>query len=176
LCASRAASACAACSRDAICGPIAHMPMSKDRRRKKYAEDPDHRQKRLACNADYWERHKEEINKARREKRKTDPKYRKKVRASNYKSRLKNRYGLSPDDKKAMRKRQRGRCRICREKKRKLCVDHKGKIVRGLLCDPCNLGLGHFRDDPKRMRRAIAYVKASSPPSRRKRKKARRKR
>ena len=108
--------------------------------------------------------------------RKTDAKYRRKDRLQGLKSRLKNIYGISFDDYKTLRKRQRGRCRICRKKKRKLCVDHKRKIVRGLLCHPCNLGLGLLRDDTKRMRRAIAYVKASSPPRRRKRKKARRRR
>jgi hypothetical protein len=74
-----------------------------------------------------------------------------------------------------MYKRQGGRCRICGVKKRTLFIDHKetdhkGKIVRGLLCHPCNVGLGFFRDDTKRMRRAIDYVKASLPKRRRRRK------
>lgn len=41
-----------------------------------------------------------------------------------------------------------------------LAVDHchsTGKI-RGVLCRPCNLGLGYFRDDPERLLRAIKYL------------------
>lgn len=42
-----------------------------------------------------------------------------------------------------------------------LVVDHchtRGHI-RGYLCPPCNLGLGHFKDDPERLRAAIQYLR-----------------
>jgi hypothetical protein len=150
-----------------------NVPLSNAAARKKYREDADYRRRKLAYSLAYRAAHKDEINRKRREQNAT-PKGRAAVRDAC----LKRRYGVSLDDYKAMYKRQRGRCRICRVKKRKLYVDHKGPIVRGLLCNPCNLGLGIFRDDPKRMRAAITYVKASArtPRRRRKRKKARRKR
>jgi hypothetical protein len=36
--------------------------------------------------------------------------------------------------------------------------DHKTGNVRGILCSPCNMGLGHLRDDPTLMRRLAYYV------------------
>jgi hypothetical protein len=62
---------------------------------------------------------------------------------------------------------QGGRCAICRRKpgKRRLAVDHCHKTgqIRGLLCGRCNIGLGHFKDSPKRLRAAIAYLARSKP-------------
>lgn len=63
-------------------------------------------------------------------------------------------------------------CAIC-EKSCKtgkaLAIDHDhrccqgkkscGKCIRGLLCQDCNLGLGHFRDNPNSLMRAIDYLR-----------------
>lgn len=42
------------------------------------------------------------------------------------------------------------------------CPDNRrscGKCVRGLLCARCNMGLGHFGDDPSIVESALSYLK-----------------
>jgi hypothetical protein len=56
--------------------------------------------------------------------------------------------------------RQEGRCPICEWPLAKPVVDHDHRTgaVRGLLCGPCNRGLGHFRDAPGLCDRAALYL------------------
>lgn len=70
-------------------------------------------------------------------------------------------YGITLEEFEKMRRQQRWRCAICKERKLKLCVDHDhptGK-VRGLLCLRCNRALGLFHDDAARLQNAVAYVR-----------------
>jgi hypothetical protein len=84
---------------------------------------------------------------------------------------LKSKYGLTLDQYNALKKKQRGRCAICRKKEtakpskgrkkaRGLSVDHchKRKRVRGLLCSRCNAGLGQFLHSIRLLRLAICYM------------------
>jgi len=80
-------------------------------------------------------------------------------------------YGISLEDFNLMFLNQNNRCLICN------CVmqlpkeqmgqgmdvvaidhDHKTGQVRGLLCNSCNKGLGHFKDDKKILSKAIKYL------------------
>lgn len=70
------------------------------------------------------------------------------------------RYGITHDDWHALLIAQSGRCAICTTPLRRPYVDHDHAtgIVRGLLCNGCNLAVGMFRDDPARLAAAIAYL------------------
>ena len=54
-------------------------------------------------------------------------------------------------------------CVICGADE-KLVVDHDHRTgkVRGMLCNHCNRGLGHFRDDPLLLEFAAQYLYASA--------------
>lgn len=76
-------------------------------------------------------------------------------------SSLKRLYGdEAPAHKAKQLKKQKGRCAICRKKiLKRPCLDHKGKVLRGVLCLACNLGVGFFRDSRPTLRRAISYLR-----------------
>lgn len=71
-------------------------------------------------------------------------------------------YGITQSEWDQAFLRQGGRCAICKEE-RKLHVDHAHDTgqFRGLLCSPCNVGIGMLGDDPQRMSLAAQYVYAS---------------
>lgn len=73
-------------------------------------------------------------------------------------------YGLTQAAFHAMIDAQGGRCPICGRVPPKLVVDHdhRSGVVRGLLCGPCNLGLGHLRDQPVLCERAADYLREST--------------
>lgn len=54
-------------------------------------------------------------------------------------------------------------CVICGSEE-KLVVDHDHKTgaIRGMLCNHCNRGLGHFRDDPELLEFARIYLLSSA--------------
>lgn len=77
---------------------------------------------------------------------------------------LRCRHGLTIEQYNALLRRQRGRCAICGaakcKTKRRLSVDHDHAtdLVRGLLCNNCNIGIGQFQDNPVLLRKAAAYL------------------
>lgn len=74
------------------------------------------------------------------------------------------RYGLTAAQYDALLLQQDKRCAICHTddpgRMKNWCIDHchTTGAVRGLLCQPCNLGLGGFRDNPAHLEAAIAYL------------------
>ena len=75
------------------------------------------------------------------------------------------RYKLEPLDRAALLAAQDGGCAICQTFAGRMVVDHEHASgrVRGILCDSCNVALGHFRDDPVVLAEAIGYLGATLP-------------
>lgn len=106
----------------------------------------------------------------RKRRLREDPSYRLVVREGN----LRFKYGMSLDDYAAMLQRQGGRCAICGttepgptghfhvDHDHRCCPDRGkktcGSCVRALLCNHCNLGIGHFNDNPALLSAAAEYL------------------
>ena len=76
---------------------------------------------------------------------------------------LKTRYGLTPERVAEMETRG---CAICgttdwngRHARPHIDHDHETGEVRGILCHNCNLAIGHLKDDPELVARALAYLR-----------------
>lgn len=89
-------------------------------------------------------------------------------------SSLVRKYGITVEDYERILAEQGGVCAVCGDPERtthrgsaspwSLSVDHDHVTgrVRGLLCTPCNRGIGFLRDDPSIMRRALEYLDAGA--------------
>jgi ATP-dependent Lon protease len=122
-----------------------------------YYEENKERLKAEAKNR--YRKNKDQISLKKKMKRKADPSIERK--------RTLRRYGLSLDDQSAMLVLQNGLCAICQipitqGKNLNVDHDHGTSKVRGLLCSSCNVGLGMFKDDTLRLRRAIEYLETVS--------------
>ena len=72
---------------------------------------------------------------------------------------LRQKYGISDEDTKWLRKLQVGYCAVCCDLPAEhVDHDHESGAVRGLACSGCNAGMGQLRDDPVALRRAADYV------------------
>lgn len=75
------------------------------------------------------------------------------VRANN----IRKRYGLTVDQYDDMIAKG---CEVCGERTKRVVVDHchDRNVVRGPLCDGCNLAIGGAKDSPSTLRALAAYV------------------
>lgn len=55
---------------------------------------------------------------------------------------------------------QEGKCLVCSRFSEILSIDHDHSTgeVRGLICNPCNAGIGLLQDDPSLLRKAADYL------------------
>ena len=83
--------------------------------------------------------------------------------------RLKRRYGITLERFNDLIKEQNGRCALCgnslNDAGKRTHVDHchETKIIRGVVCSKCNVGLGQFDDSVDQLRGAIAYLEQTNP-------------
>lgn len=77
---------------------------------------------------------------------------------------LKYQYGMQYADYLAKVEAQGGKCKIC-SKIGQLCVDHDHStgLIRDLLCNNCNRGLGMFKESIEFLELAIQYLKHHQP-------------
>lgn len=76
------------------------------------------------------------------------------------------RYGLTEEAFLALQTAQGGKCAICGRpdsgtalhSRMSIDHDHRTDLIRGLLCQPCNQGLGAFYDRPQSLAAAIQYL------------------
>lgn len=124
------------------------------RERDRYANDPEWRERKKQANLDWQHANPEKIqehNNRRAAKEKAGQK-RKRNPDTERVYHLKKAYGIAVEEYDRILAMQRGRCAICGTddpKKKYFSVDHDHQTgkVRGLLCQPCNIALGHLRDD-----------------------------
>lgn len=79
-------------------------------------------------------------------------------------------YGITVEEFHGLLAAQKGRCAICRTDnwgKKGPHIDHchYSSLVRGLLCNHCNVGLGMFKDDPGLLEAAKLYLLDHSIPA-----------
>ncbi|MFE7780319.1 endonuclease VII domain-containing protein [Streptomyces nigrescens] len=89
------------------------------------------------------------------------------MRALNRATTLRRYYGITEAQYDSLLEAQDGLCLICRspgdpDRRVPLVVDHchDSMRIRGLLCNPCNQGIGFLRDSVEILRSAIEYLEA----------------
>lgn len=113
--------------------------------------------------SDYYRNNKKKLNLRARIWNLNNPERRKVIaRKANY---IKN-YGITLDDAEKLLIDQNSKCAICYNlisfggrSGAHLDHDHKSKLIRGVLCKDCNIGLGAFKDNITILFGAINYIK-----------------
>lgn len=103
-------------------------------------------------------------NKAAAKARRNGPK-RQQILDKQTDSQMQRLYGIDLSEYQTMLEDQGGKCAICGTSEpghggNRFCIDHShttGK-VRGLLCMPCNVAIGHLKDNTQLIKSALNYV------------------
>lgn len=135
---------------------LTEKPVSEFGRNSRYA-DGLHRKCLVCANAqaraNYW-RKPEKYRAAKRKRSPVTPYDPPASRARH----LRQNYGLTLEDFDMFLRLQEGACKICGEPGTVVDHDHLTGEYRGILCQRCNRGLGHFKDNPMMLQKAIDYL------------------
>jgi Recombination endonuclease VII len=146
------------------------MPVDAEKRRERYAEDPEYRKK----NSQRAERSRKKKSRQDQRLPAHEMGHRPRVPCQGQRQeakpgyRLKERcrkHGISVEEYQRILTRQHNACGICEQPFLCTpCIDHchKTRMVRGLLCNKCNLGLGNYNDNPAFLRKPPAISNAGS--------------
>ena len=142
------------------------MPQSKERKaayKKEYREK--NKEQIAAQMKEYYEKNKEQIVayvKKYREENKEE------ITIKKENSRLKSKYGITSKEKNVLLQKQNNKCKICLVEFSNVTPNidhcHITNEVRGILCGPCNRGLGIFKDDIELLTKAINYLEEHNEP------------
>ena len=157
------------------------MPQSKEQiaaQMKEYYEK--NKEQRAAYNKEYYEKNKEQIIAWRKEYYEKNKEriitYAKEYREENKEEiaikkeeqRLKSKYGITSKEKNVLLQKQNNKCKICLVEFSNVTPNidhcHITNEVRGILCGPCNRGLGIFKDDIELLTKAINYLEEHNEP------------
>ena len=147
----------------ALCHPserhIAFGLCSTCYKQKRMKTEPGFRERNAAYKRKARLKNIEGNKKYQREYRKRRPDIFKNVQLKHY-------YGITLEDYETLLEKQNWCCAICHETT-KLNVDHSHMSlnIRGLLCSNCNLGLGHFKNDPNILKLALGYLERGEYPT-----------
>lgn len=122
------------------------------------------------CRAEYKakyrkERTVEQIERQRRNSKAWYEKHKPKLLCRMRDASLRKNYGITHERYGELLAAQGGKCAICGTDNPgihnayfHIDHDHDTGVVRGVLCEWCNKGLGHFKDEPRRLEAAIQYL------------------
>ena len=127
----------------------------------------ENKERILVAQQKRYEVKKDVLLKAFKDKRIANPE---KAKAQDWKYYLKKKFKITPEEVDAMWLTQMGYCanEQCETKLEKgksgSCIDHDHKTgaIRGILCRPCNLALGHVKDDVHTLQGLINYLKENN--------------
>lgn len=119
---------------------------------------------RAAYQKTYYQKHKKRYV-AQKRARRAIPSVRKHYLEVDRRSAHVRKYGITLEEKAEIFRQQGRRCAICRSAiprhKHNWVLDHDHKTgkIRGVLCSPCNLGLGLFKHDIQLLLNAGDYIR-----------------